>query len=1474
MNNDFKIKIVMIFVICIIFIGAENIYAQIDLTNKQIILEDKTLIKSGHNQFISDIVVINNGKNIATTSMDNTIKIWDIENKDITATLHTKGFGITDLCPTSTENIIATAGKENISIWDVSLRKVVRDWTAHSDWISSVFMTNGDEYIISAGRDSYVKVWNFENGTMLSEIKTDKPVNHAVSDAENTSIYIASDSDFITINDFNDGTEIGKLEGHTQYVNRLLPDYENNILYSAGGDGKVIKWDLETNTNIGEVSFGSIVKTIQKDNQTGNIIIGTMEGVYLYNDALDTELGKDLTEYMYITEFDDATNTIFSAGNQNFIKIYNNNLEEQSTLQKPLSPPLNAVSITAEADKLITSGKGMGIYVWSIENASYLTEVKKSEEGTNDILLIDKYNKLITAGIDGTVRLYSILEYGASTIKEFKYEEEVLQFDYSTNTETVLYSSDTDIYKLKVSVGDNADDFQDEKIISADNTIVRAVFSPDDAYIYSVNWLGVVEKWDPSSGELLDAYDFYEAITDIVISKDGNIIFAGTESGYIITLDILNDTRSEINFFKAIGNINTLYYIDEKDILMVGGERNEIVAYSVSEGKVLYTLTGHSSEITDITGRTGSNQIAVASSDGRISLWNYEDIGLSGFFHHFDNDEWAIYTNDGYHTKSDNASELISFYNDKGEVVDDLELANNKEILTKRLEGEVSANTLESDIRDIAELIKKADEQITAGEYDSAEISLKEAEAMLEPKHEYIMPYYNQVYGNLMLAKEKYNEAEKAYKNALKIAWGQSGLEELSGNVNISLGKVYTALEKYEEAYAVFKDALEYEYYFDDNKTADVLISIGFTLEKLKKYDDAVAYYNKALEYELSNEYRKRILLGLARLSEELGNYKESAEYYISVIQYVEVDEEKAEYYTKAGDNYYKLGSQSEALKYYEKSLSFIPENNTEELYTAYKKLSELAEKLGNNEKAYEYLNTATNYLDKSNNSEVIEVYKKLTELSKLLKDYQTAIRNLEYLRQYLSPDNTTELLENYMEVAGLYMELGKTADAIKNYEEAIKLLDKSDFDNYYNIYRNIGLLYEDISDNEGALKTYTNLKNNIPETDYPRLFENYMDIARVSLKNKDDENAVNYFEKAKALLDKTDEVDYADFYETLGGIYEVLRKYTDAVDNYEKAYDEVEPDDNERKVRILVKISALYSLLGEYDKAKDAVEEAISISDKADAMTMWQLYNQVGFLYERQGEYDKARDAYMKSMEASSKTTDLYKYAYSLNKIGKIYEHEENHTLALDYYNKAKDTIEKVEINDIDEQELYGDILHNLSNTLRKEKQFDDALTYGLESLTQLESINSYNMSKCLLNLGNIYLETGNFEDADSYYYKALNDAVSKNNREYQAKILNNRAVLRVEEGLFDEAIEDYNKSIKLKRLEGDFSGAVKTYRNLALLYERMSELRKALEVLEKAIDLIKLYDLPDSEDITDYISEIEYMIENLNRIYNEDYE
>jgi len=180
---------------------------------------------TGHNHFVSDVVMSSDGQFALSGSWDKTLRLWDLTTGVTTRQFvgHTKD--VLSVAFSADNRQIVSGSRDNtIKLWNTlgQCKYTVHD-ECHSEWVSCVrFSPNTQNpIIVSAGWDKMIKVWNLTN----CKLKT----NHY---------------------------------GHTGYVNTVTVSPDGSLCASGGKDGKAMLWDLNEGKHLYTLDGGNIINSL------------------------------------------------------------------------------------------------------------------------------------------------------------------------------------------------------------------------------------------------------------------------------------------------------------------------------------------------------------------------------------------------------------------------------------------------------------------------------------------------------------------------------------------------------------------------------------------------------------------------------------------------------------------------------------------------------------------------------------------------------------------------------------------------------------------------------------------------------------------------------------------------------------------------------------------------------------------------------------------------------------------------------------------------------------------------------------------------------------------------------------------------------------------------------------------------------------------------------------------------------------
>ncbi|MCT7959873.1 WD40 repeat domain-containing protein [Laspinema sp. D1] len=327
------------------------------VTNQPICQEVTTLM--GHSSGVKSVAVSPDGGMIASGSVDQTIKLWDLQRGELKKTLkgHT---GTVTSVQFSPDGILASASffpDGTIKLWEVDgeqnkveLKTTLRgnDWVALAIW-SIAFNHNG-KYIASGHNvDSTIKVWDIEREKIIATLR-----------------------------------------GHVWAVCAVIFHPQDGSLISSSLDGTIKIWNPEQEQ-----------------------LIHTLVGPSGWLSPAQSWFSRDVEVYSLAMSSDGEI--LASGGTEDVIKIWRwCDRQLQQTL-KGHSDTIQAIAIAPDGKTLASGGRDHTIRIWDLSTGKTLQTLGHSDT-VNSLAFSPDGQTLISGSQDKTIKIWRCFPDGSSPL--------------------------------------------------------------------------------------------------------------------------------------------------------------------------------------------------------------------------------------------------------------------------------------------------------------------------------------------------------------------------------------------------------------------------------------------------------------------------------------------------------------------------------------------------------------------------------------------------------------------------------------------------------------------------------------------------------------------------------------------------------------------------------------------------------------------------------------------------------------------------------------------------------------------------------------------------------------------------------------------------------------------------------------------------------------------------------------------------
>jgi WD40 repeat protein len=236
---------------------------------------------TGHSGGVFLVAYSPDGRYLASGSSDKTIKIWEVATgKELhTLTVYSYLYGADVVYSPDGRYLASRSDDKTIKIWEVATGKELRTLTGHSGPVLSVVYSPDGRYLASGGglRDNTIKIWQVATGKVLRTLTGHSDwVLSVVYSPDGR--YLASGSrQTIKIWQVATGKVLRTLTGHSDWVWSVV--YSPDGRYLASGSYQTIK--------IWEVATGKELRTLTGHFDSVKSVVYSPDGRYLASGSGD-----------------------------------------------------------------------------------------------------------------------------------------------------------------------------------------------------------------------------------------------------------------------------------------------------------------------------------------------------------------------------------------------------------------------------------------------------------------------------------------------------------------------------------------------------------------------------------------------------------------------------------------------------------------------------------------------------------------------------------------------------------------------------------------------------------------------------------------------------------------------------------------------------------------------------------------------------------------------------------------------------------------------------------------------------------------------------------------------------------------------------------------------------------------------------------------------------------------------------------
>jgi WD40 repeat protein len=367
----------------------------------------------GHGSWVEAVAVTPDGRRAVSGSADRTLKVWDLEQGTLLATLAQDAEVWAVAVTPDGRRAVSGSGDQTVKVWDLERGTLLVTLAGHGAGVRAVAVTPDGRHAVSGAADRLLKVWDLEQEALLATLAGHGDSVAAVAvTSDGRRAVSGSDDRTLKVWDLEQDTLLVTLAGHGDWVRAVAVTPDGRRAVSGSWDRTLKVWDLEQGTLLKTLAHEAEVWAVAVTPDGRRAVSGsddrTLKVWDLEHDALLATLAGHRERVVAVAVTADGRRAVSVERFNRTLKVWD--LEQSALLATPAGHGdwVRAVAVTPGGRRAVSGSSDRTLKVWDLEQGAALVTLAGHRDHIFAVAVTPDGRRAVSGSADRSVKVWDL----------------------------------------------------------------------------------------------------------------------------------------------------------------------------------------------------------------------------------------------------------------------------------------------------------------------------------------------------------------------------------------------------------------------------------------------------------------------------------------------------------------------------------------------------------------------------------------------------------------------------------------------------------------------------------------------------------------------------------------------------------------------------------------------------------------------------------------------------------------------------------------------------------------------------------------------------------------------------------------------------------------------------------------------------------------------------------------------------------